>query len=74
MVLTVVKLEHVIMHFDMEDTLLSLVHLRGLPRRVSAYNISKSTGFHVDFGFQTGFRLNSVSGPKWPTTFCQMLQ
>ena len=28
---------------------------RGPPRRVSAYEISKSTGFHVDFGFQIGF-------------------
>ena len=28
---------------------------RGPPRRVSAYEISKSTGFQVDFGFQNGF-------------------
>ena len=28
---------------------------RGPPRRASAYKISKSTGFHVDFGFQNGF-------------------
>ena len=28
---------------------------RGPPRRVSAYEISKSTGFHVDFRFQIGF-------------------
>ena len=28
---------------------------RGPPRRASAYEISKSTGFHVDFGFQNGF-------------------
>ena len=28
---------------------------RGPPRRVSAYEISKSTEFHVDFGFQIGF-------------------
>ena len=28
---------------------------RGLPRRASAYEISKSTGFHLDFGFQSGF-------------------
>ena len=28
---------------------------RGPPRRASAYEISKSTGFHVDFGFQSGF-------------------
>ena len=28
---------------------------RGQPRRASAYEISKSTGFHVDFGFQNGF-------------------
>ena len=33
-----------------------LVHKsRGPPRRASAYEISKSTGFHVDFGFQNGF-------------------
>ena len=29
--------------------------LRGPLRRVSAYKISKSTGFHVDFEFQNGF-------------------
>ena len=34
---------------------LSLFKSRGPPRRVSAYEISKSTGFHVDFGFQIGF-------------------
>ena len=28
---------------------------RGPSRRASAYEISKSTGFHVDFGFQNGF-------------------
>ena len=28
---------------------------RGPPRRASTYEISKSTGFHVDFGFQSGF-------------------
>ena len=28
---------------------------RGSPRHVSAYEILKSTGFHVDFGFQIGF-------------------
>ena len=28
---------------------------RGPPRRVSAYEILKSTGFQVDFGFQNGF-------------------
>ena len=28
---------------------------RGPPRRASAYEISKSTGFHVDFGFQSRF-------------------
>ena len=28
---------------------------RGPPRRVSAYEISKSTGFQADFGFQNGF-------------------
>ena len=28
---------------------------RGPQRRVSAYEISKSTGFHVDIGFQIGF-------------------
>ena len=28
---------------------------RGPPRCVSAYEISKSTGFQVDFGFQNGF-------------------
>ena len=28
---------------------------RGPPRRALAYEISKSTGFHVDFGFQNGF-------------------
>ena len=28
---------------------------RGPPRRVSAYEILKSTAFHVDFGFQIGF-------------------
>ena len=28
---------------------------RGPPRRVSAYEISKSSGFQVDFGFQIGF-------------------
>ena len=28
---------------------------RGPPQRVSAYEISKSTGFQVDFGFQNGF-------------------
>ena len=28
---------------------------RGPPRRASAYEISKSTGFHVDFRFQNGF-------------------
>ena len=28
---------------------------RGPPRRASAYEISKSTGFHVDFWFQSGF-------------------
>ena len=27
----------------------------GPPRRFSAYEISKSTGFQVDFGFQNGF-------------------
>ena len=32
-----------------------MLHSRGLPRRVSAYEISKSTGFHVDFGYQIGF-------------------
>ena len=31
------------------------VQPRGPPRRVSAYEISKSTGFQVDFGFQNGF-------------------
>ena len=31
------------------------VSARGPPRRASAYEISKSTGFHVDFGFQNGF-------------------
>ena len=25
------------------------------PQRASAYEISKPTGFHVDFGFQSGF-------------------
>ena len=33
----------------------SHLHARGPPRRVSAYEISKSTRFHVDFGFQIGF-------------------
>ena len=28
---------------------------RGPPQRALAYEISKSTGFHVDFGFQNGF-------------------
>ena len=28
---------------------------RGPPRRVSAYEILKSTRFHVDFGLQIGF-------------------
>ena len=28
---------------------------RGPSRCASAYEISKSTGFHVDFGFQNGF-------------------
>ena len=28
---------------------------RGPPRRVSAYEISKSNGFQVNFGFQNGF-------------------
>ena len=28
---------------------------RGPSWRISAYEISKSTGFHVDFGFQIGF-------------------
>ena len=32
-----------------------MVGLRGLSRCASAYEISKSTGFHVDFGFQNGF-------------------
>ena len=31
------------------------VESRGPPRRVSAYEISKFTGFQVDFGFQNGF-------------------
>ena len=36
---------------------------RGPPRRVSAYEISKSTGFQVDFGFQNGFRISEwISG------------
>ena len=28
---------------------------RGSPQRASAYEISKSTGFHMDFRFQNGF-------------------
>ena len=35
--------------------LVSRARPRGPPRRVSAYEISKSTGFQVDFGFQNGF-------------------
>ena len=36
---------------------------RGPPWRVSAYKILKSTGFHVDFGFQIGFLyLKWISG------------
>ena len=31
------------------------IRARGPPQRVSAYEISKSTGFQVDFGFQNGF-------------------
>ena len=33
----------------------AVIMARGPPRRASAYEISKSTGFHVDFGFQNGF-------------------
>ena len=48
-----------------------------LTRRVSAYEISKSTGFHVDFGFQIGFLdFKVISGfhvdfriSKWISTF-----
>ena len=29
--------------------------VRGPPRHISAYKISKSTEFHVDFGFRIGF-------------------
>ena len=29
--------------------------MRGPPRCASAYEILKSSGFHVDFGFQNGF-------------------
>ena len=44
---------------------------------VSAYEISKSTGFHVDFGFQSGFLdFTWISGfhvdfwiLKWISTF-----
>ena len=39
----------------MKAKLVSVTEPRGLPRRVLAYEISKSTGFHVDFGFQIGF-------------------
>ena len=31
---------------------------KGPPRRVSAYEISKSTGFHVDFTWISDFRLD----------------
>ena len=31
------------------------IHTKGPPRRASAYEILKSTGFHVDFGFHSGF-------------------
>ena len=40
---------------------------RGPPRRVSAYEISKSTGFQVDFGFQNGFLDFWIS--KWISGF-----
>ena len=33
----------------------NMLDSKGPPRRVSAYEISKSTGFQVDFGFQNGF-------------------
>ena len=46
---------------------------RGPPRRVSAYEISKSTGFHVDFGFRisdwiSGFHVDFWIS-KWISTF-----
>ena len=43
------------------------VESRGPPRRVSAYEISKSTGFQVDFGFQNGFRIS-----KWISRFSNL--
>ena len=44
-----------------------LLGSRGPPRRVSAYEISKSTGFQVDFGFQNGFLDFWIS--KWISGF-----
>ena len=32
-----------------------LFQARGPPRHALEYKISKSTGFHMDFGFQNGF-------------------
>ena len=43
------------LHTTVATTIVRLVVPRGPPRRASAYEISKSTGFHVDFGFQNGF-------------------
>jgi len=31
------------------------INSRGPPQRVLVYKILRSTGFHVDFGFQIGF-------------------
>ena len=53
---------HVSVSYWSPDVWLGLELLRDIqfgprspPRRASAYEISKSTGFHVDFGFQSGF-------------------
>ena len=46
------------MHFQVANLgnwLMPSSQPRGLPRRASVYEISKSTGFHMDFGFQNGF-------------------
>ena len=63
----------------------SLLDTRGPSRPLSVYEISKSTGFHVDSGFQIGFLdFTWISGFQsgfldfkvgecilWPFNFCE---
>ena len=44
-----------VMRLSYNERAVSEGRSRGPPRRVSAYEISKSTGFQVDFRFQNGF-------------------